>query len=478
MSAQVFDYVVAADGSGTHTTIQSAINACPDNVRKTIFVKNGTYREKVYIGSHSVTSNKIISLIGENADSVLIVWNDYNGKLIYYYTSTSQTTCGTPQSATFTVNAKDFYAENLTIKNEYTAAQAVALYNVADRQTFKNCKIVGYQDTHYLKKGRRSYYLNCYIEGATDYICAGGTAIYEGCTLKSIRNGSYITAPEDITTYVSVGSKKYYHGFVFRNCELTSDDGIVVYLGRPWQPTSSSVYVNCKMKNIKPEGWSVWSGNSNHLSSFFAEYNSTDFSGNLVDISNRVSWSYQLTLEEVDTYYSNTSIYSHVADVYDPVSLCTTLGKPVNLSLSSGLLSWDSIVDAIGYVVYRDGVVVGFTTSNSFADANIRSGIQYGYKIRSVKTTGAMSEASDLFEVSFTSSGMNNPFSSIMKTKLVGKSIHVSSISDIVVYNLTGRMIGQKKSTYKYDLSGFAEGVYIVKSTDNVGNVSVLKIVL
>jgi pectin methylesterase-like acyl-CoA thioesterase len=308
LPAQNYDFVVDVSGSGNFTTLQAAIDACPDNVRKTIFVKNGTYNEKILIGSHSKVSNKLLNIVGENADSVIITWDDYNGKTIIYEGKTI--TSGTPQSATFTVNAVDFYAENLTIQNTYTTKQAVALYNVADRQTFKNCRIIGFQDTHYLKKGRRSYFYNCYIEGGTDYICAGGTALFENCTLHSIKNSSYITAPEDIVIYRSVGAKKYYYGFVFLNCNLISDNSIEVYLGRPWQGTSSSIFLNCTMQNIKPQGWSVWSDN-NHLTSFFAEYKSKNPDGTLIDTTQRVDWSYQLTDEEVQQYYKREDVFSH-----------------------------------------------------------------------------------------------------------------------------------------------------------------------
>ncbi|MDR2840453.1 MAG: hypothetical protein LBV75_04220 [Paludibacter sp.] len=319
--AQTYDYTVASDGTGDFTSVQEAVNACPDNVRKTIFIKAGTYSEKVMIGSHSRTSNKLLNIIGENAETTLITWDDYNGKSIVYDGNT--TTSGTPQSATFTVNAVDFYAENITIKNTYTAKQAVALYNVADRQTFKNCRIIGYQDTHYLKKGRRSYFYDCYIEGATDYICAGGTALFENCTLKSIKNNSYITAPEDITAFRQVGTKKYYYGFVFLNCNLISDSGIEVYLGRPWQGTSSSVYLSCTMQNIKSAGWSIWSGNDNHLTSFFAEYQSKKQDGTAIDTTQRISWSYQLTADEVQNYYKREDVFSAstFTTPYDPFTL-------------------------------------------------------------------------------------------------------------------------------------------------------------
>lgn len=47
-----YDYVVAQDGTGDFFTVQEAINAVPDfrkNVRTTILVRKGTYKEKIII---------------------------------------------------------------------------------------------------------------------------------------------------------------------------------------------------------------------------------------------------------------------------------------------------------------------------------------------------------------------------------------------------------------------------------------------
>ncbi len=50
LSAQV-KIVVAIDGSGDFKTIQGAINSLPDSsaTARTIFIKKGTYAEKLYI---------------------------------------------------------------------------------------------------------------------------------------------------------------------------------------------------------------------------------------------------------------------------------------------------------------------------------------------------------------------------------------------------------------------------------------------
>src|SRR5665647_1346493 len=65
-----FEMTVALDGSGDFTSIQKAIDACkafPDK-RITIFVKNGTYKEKIVVPS----CNTQLSIIGESAEKTII----------------------------------------------------------------------------------------------------------------------------------------------------------------------------------------------------------------------------------------------------------------------------------------------------------------------------------------------------------------------------------------------------------------------
>lgn len=455
LSAQVFDYVVAKDGSGDFTTLQAAVDAAPDDVRTTIFVKSGLYEEKVMIGSHSKTSKKLLSVVGEDKDGVIISWDDHNGKTIIY--DGREVTSGTPQSATFTVNAPDFYTENMTIRNTYTSKQAVALYNVGDRHTFKNCNIIGYQDTHYLKKGRRSYFLDCYIEGGTDYICAGGTAIFENCTLKSVRNSSYITAPEDISAYTIVGDKRYYYGFIFRNCILTSDTGVEVYLGRPWQGTSSSIFLSCKMINIKKEGWSTWSG-ENHLSSFFAEYNSLNADGNVLDVSNRADWSYQLTENEVNTYYTNDKIYAFVSGSYDPFTLVIAPDKPLNLQATTDDLTWDAVVDAKGYIIYENGNIIGFSTTPSFSyTSNL---VDNSYYVKTVATNGNLSMESQSIG---NTTGIGDNQIDEVNIYVKNGILFLPENQRCEIYSLSGVKVKSTELIREVNLQELTKGSYIVR---------------
>ena len=230
-----YDYIVAKDGTGNFTTIQSAIEACKafPYERIKIFIKNGVYHEKVFIPSW----NTEISLIGENKDSTIITYDDYFKKIDKGRNSTFYT-------ATVLVQGNDFHAENLTIENSAgPVGQALALAVEADRCSFLNCKLLGNQDTLYIAgENARQYFNECYIEGTTDFIFGEGTALFERCAIK-IKADSYITAastPQNVA-----------FGFVFKNCVLTASPEVTkAFLGRPWRKYAKVVFLNCSMGNF------------------------------------------------------------------------------------------------------------------------------------------------------------------------------------------------------------------------------------
>lgn len=276
---------VSQDGSGDFTTIQAAIDAAkafPDQ-RVTIFIKNGIYREKVTVPS----CNTRLSLIGESMTGTIITWDDHFKKMERGRNSTFYTW-------TLKVEADDFLSENLTIENSAgPVGQAVALHVEGDRCLFRNCRIVGNQDTLYAAgNDSRQYFQKCTIEGTTDFIFGAATALFEECTLHS-KSNSYITA-------ASTPEGKSY-GYVFLRCRLTADAGVTaVYLGRPWRDFARTVFLRCEMgSHIVPEGWSNWSGTARDKTAFYAEYHNT---GPGAVTSGRFPWSHQLTKREARSY--------------------------------------------------------------------------------------------------------------------------------------------------------------------------------
>ncbi|MBN2181853.1 MAG: hypothetical protein JW715_08045, partial [Sedimentisphaerales bacterium] len=263
---------VAQDGGGDFTTIQEAIDGTksfPDT-RITIYIEDGVYEEKVKVH----TWNNRLTLKGESADGVIIRWGDFFKKINRGRNSTFHT-------ATLLVQGDDFRAENLTIENTAgPVGQALALSVEADCCMFENCRMLGNQDTLYADGANaRQHYRNCYIEGTTDFIFGGATALFENCTIHS-KSNSYITA-------ASTPEGRSY-GFVFIECKLTAADGVNrVFLGRPWRSYAKTVFVKCEMgSHIRPEGWNNWGSPDKERTVFYAEGGNT---GPGADTTKRVS---------------------------------------------------------------------------------------------------------------------------------------------------------------------------------------------
>ncbi|WP_278715360.1 pectinesterase family protein [Bacteroides caecimuris] len=256
-----YDYVVAQDGSGDFFTVQEAINAVPDfrkDVRTTILIRKGTYKEKLIIPESKIN----ISLIGENG-AVLTYDGFANKKNVF------GENMGTSGSSSCYIYAPDFYAENITFENSSgPVGQAVACFVSADRVYFKNCRFLGFQDTLYTySKQSRQYYEDCYIEGTVDFIFGWSTAVFNRCHIHSKRDG-YVTAPS------TDKGKKY--GYVFYDCKLTAEPKATkVYLSRPWRPYAQAVFIRCELgKHILPIGWNNWGKKENEKTVFYAEYES------------------------------------------------------------------------------------------------------------------------------------------------------------------------------------------------------------
>ena len=301
----LYDYVVAANGSGDFKTVQEAINAVPDfrKKRTRIFIKSGTYKEKLVLPA----SKTNVTLIGEDKDSTLLTYDDFAQKLNSFGEE-----MGTTGSTSFFVFGDDFHAKNITFENSAgPVGQAVAVRVDGDKVIFDNCRFLGFQDTLY-PHGResRQYYRNCYIEGTTDFIFGWSTAVFDNCEIYSKEGGHYITAAS-----TEEGAE---HGFVFLDCKLTGDaPKETVYLGRPWRPFAQTVFINTTMgEHIKKEGWHNWNKPQAEQTVFYAESNN---SGPGYTPSKRVKWAKILSPEEAKKYTIKNVLRG--SDNWDPTEV-------------------------------------------------------------------------------------------------------------------------------------------------------------
>lgn len=275
---------VARDGTAEFRNIDDAIEVCRAfmEYHKVIFVKKGTYKEKLIVPSWLTN----IEICGEDRDNTIITYDDHANVFI----PGTDRKMGTFRTYTVRVDGNDITFRNITIENNAARlGQAVALHTQGDRLTFVNCRILGNQDTVYTGGiNTRLYFKDCHIEGTTDFIFGPSTAWFENCTILS-RTDSYITAastPQNVE-----------YGYVFNRCKIVAAEGVSkVYLGRPWRPYAHTLFMNCQLgKHILPVGWHNWSNTQNETTARYCEY---DNHGEGAATRERAAWTRQLTRKE------------------------------------------------------------------------------------------------------------------------------------------------------------------------------------
>lgn len=417
-----YDKIVAADGTGDYTTISAAILAAPGNptIPFKIFIKNGIYKEKVTI------NRTFITLVGESAANVIIRWDDY-----YFKVANLQ-----PKStATVTINANDVVMMNITVENRSAnttdGPQALALNVNRDRCAFKNCRFIGGQDTVCTdRNGTRQYFKDCYIDGNTDFIYGGSTALFDNCILYPRDRldgggGGYVTAAN-----TPVGQT---YGYVFRNCIIPVNNGTTTYtLGRPWgndagtadanKANNKTVFINTIMgQSISPAGWSVWDNSTITSLITYAEYNSLKNDGSPVDINSRVTWSKQLTSAQADNY-TTANILTNTSGAWNPCSISADFCNPtaaeiavsnfrikkgansskiscnLNFPIEQVRVELFRSQDNSNFVKVAESILSSSNFNFNFTDNLPGSGISYYYKILASKT-GLNTFNSELLQV-------------------------------------------------------------------------------
>lgn len=290
--------VVARDGTGQFRNITEAIEVCRAfmEYHKVIYVKKGTYKEKVIIPQWLTN----IEICGEDRDQTIITYDDHANIVMdarFWPAETSEqlmamgnrAKLGTFRSFTVRVDANDITFKNITIENNAARlGQAVALHTQGDRLVFVNCRFLGNQDTVYTGMPHtRILFDHCYIEGTTDFIFGPSTAWFENCDIYCKIN-SYITAastPQDVA-----------YGYIFNNCRITTAPEVTkMYLGRPWRDYGYTLFMNCELpRQILPEGWHHWE-KEREKTARYLEYNNR---GEGASTEKRVSWSRLLTKKE------------------------------------------------------------------------------------------------------------------------------------------------------------------------------------
>lgn len=287
-------YVVDCNGGGDFLTVQECFDALPPKPEgwRTVIVRAGTYREKVTL---DVYKDKV-AIVGEGADKVRIVWDDWSGKVVDGYEMTTYDTY------TVSLQADDVYMQGITVENDAgTVGQAVALETRGDRIHIDRCRLLGNQDT-FFTKGYVSRVLveRSYIEGTTDFIFGPSIVYFSDCTIRGKRN-SYITAAST--------TERNKYGYIFVRCRVETDGDVSnLYLGRPWKSTARTVWLCCDLPAaIAPAGWHNWNDPARERTSYYAEYGCT---GAGADRSQRVAWSHALTVDEAADHCDMSKVFA------------------------------------------------------------------------------------------------------------------------------------------------------------------------
>ena len=207
------DIVVASDGSGDYKTIQDAIAAIPltNRERIVVFIKKGTYREKIRVNASCLT------LRGQSRKETRIQFSQLKNDFTAHPDEIGL--------AVINLNeANDFVLENLTVENTANSvlAHAFTISGSGDRTVIVDCDVLSQGgDTLALGGRERGYYYHarCNFSGSVDFVCPRGSCyITDSNFYAYTRNASVWHEGNDQTK------------FIMRNCRFDGVNGFI--LGR------------------------------------------------------------------------------------------------------------------------------------------------------------------------------------------------------------------------------------------------------
>jgi pectinesterase len=227
--------IVDTNGKGDFKTIQEAINSLSDNSNeiRTIFIKNGIYKEKIYLEKNNVI------LEGEDRDKTVL------SQAI----ARDEWRCSNADDwgvATLNLKGSDITLKNLTIENSYGFDNDKDITIACESDTVKHEKKIrkdGHQmalrsfTTTRLKvihcklkafggdtvspwnvEAGLFYFKDCVMEGGVDFYCPRGWAYAENCTFIAHTGQASIwhdgSKDEDSKTVLKHCSFKGFEGFV------------------------------------------------------------------------------------------------------------------------------------------------------------------------------------------------------------------------------------------------------------------------
>jgi hypothetical protein len=316
--ADVDRVVVAADGSGDFNTVQGAADFAPDKParRVTIFIKNGTYEEIVFIRNKTN-----LTFRGEDRDKVQVGYANNS--------AFNPPQPGPNRRCAFTLyESTDIQLENFSVNN-YAYGQAEALLIYGSRNIVSNMNIKGSGDALNLRGS--VYITDSTIIGDGDTILGVGPAFFNHCEIQSIGPFMWIRNTDENHGNVFLNST-----FIARErpaprqaatptpappanapapvgsvlARLPNNNGINY-------PYAEAVLINCRLKGIPAIGWGPLENETSNMHLW--EFNSTDMDGKPIDSTQRHAVSRQLTATADAQTIANYSNPAYVLGGWTPV---------------------------------------------------------------------------------------------------------------------------------------------------------------
>ena len=405
-----FDFVVGKDGN-----IDEAIKAANGEAEGKPYNNNKTNGHRYYIfvpdGEYKLTGNGTISFVGKGpVDETGTKRPDMNGKnngqthirkpnISIIGQSKDNTIIrnhpiveGISYTATLCVekNNTDFYAEDLTLENEFNywgsmagqssssgAGRANVFFDRGNRNILKNVALKSYQDTYYSNNASsdyRGYFENCDFYGVVDFICGNGNIWFEKCNLiLRDRKSNNIAAPS-----TEVDQE---WGYVFNECSIKPEsDNMIRFtdkdwtLARAWNNSPACTYLNTKMYT-QPQSYGWGRSMDSNLMLRFHEYKSTDGADNMLSLVTRSLAACVPAAGSDDVILSDEQASGYTlrnvvggTDGFEPKELCMQIDAASgaeadydenrevwndDIVLDDDILQWNKHTTALCYVVFK-----------------------------------------------------------------------------------------------------------------------------
>jgi pectin methylesterase-like acyl-CoA thioesterase len=324
--------LVAADGTGNFTSLQTAINTLSPTTGGSIYIKPGTYTGFVTV----VTP--FVSLYGLGGAPANVILTNEDGAFSSPYPTGAGAgnngSQGDQGSATMVVargaitgvnsgntyTPYNFYAENLSIINTYDTSstldynyyngstcstvgtatpryqlynsgnecnsQALAIWITGDQAVLNNVYTTSQQDTIYAgaisgssSEAARQYWFRGKVTGDVDYIFGDAAAVFDRTSIYTTFHGTTATGTETIEAqnkkFQTGSGSDYLSGYIMNSNVFTSQaPGMTaLYFGRPYGTYSTWVMLNSYVDQVAGIGYIEFSGDTNLPTSTYTEYN-------------------------------------------------------------------------------------------------------------------------------------------------------------------------------------------------------------